>query len=255
MEPVSAAEAQEGEVVVRHCTVRVVRHGGWSWGPAPERLPQRVVDLLPELLAQRFAAELAGEVDVEITESVTLVVPMSLARLTCATAPAAAAAPLAGKPPEPVPVPVLSGAAGPAPRLPPRPSPPRRAPAGRPGRGRGARARWGSVRHCRSCSPRRWPGSAYWTRSGRYWPGRGWPGTARCSPPHWRTRRSVRLSGAGCGPPWTGRTRPRPPAWTGTYPTTRWPPSPAGPAPCCRCWTGCSDWRCAGDTNRAPRCC
>jgi hypothetical protein len=113
-----AAQAPDGEVVVRRCLVRVVRRGGWSWGPAPDRLPQKVMDLLPELLAQRFAAELAGDVDVEITEPVTLVLPVSLAGLDraagSAALPALAPVPAPGYRPEPV-APVPTGPAVPEP--------------------------------------------------------------------------------------------------------------------------------------------
>ena len=82
-----------GEVVVRHCAVRVVRRGGWSWGPAPDRLVQRVLDALPGLLDARFADVLAGDTDVEITEPVTVVVPVSLARLRAGSEPFAAREP------------------------------------------------------------------------------------------------------------------------------------------------------------------
>ncbi|GLF93370.1 hypothetical protein [Streptomyces yaizuensis] len=68
--------AADGAVIsVGRCVVTVVRCGGWSWGPAPRGLVDRVVEALPELLAERFAAELAGDgPDVEITEPVTVTV-------------------------------------------------------------------------------------------------------------------------------------------------------------------------------------
>lgn len=60
-----------GDITVHRCVVRVVRQGGWSWGPDPESLVQQVIEALPELLAERFDARLAGEgPDVEITEPV-----------------------------------------------------------------------------------------------------------------------------------------------------------------------------------------
>ncbi|WP_290061268.1 hypothetical protein [Amycolatopsis solani] len=69
-----------GEVTVRHCVVRVVRRGGWSWGPDPRGLVQRVLDALPELLAERFGDLLDGDgPDVEITEPVRLSVRLSAA--------------------------------------------------------------------------------------------------------------------------------------------------------------------------------
>ena len=102
MDPSTGVPVSDGEVVVRRCTLRVVRRGGWSWGPAPQRLPQRIVDLLPELLAQRFADELTGEADVEITEPVTLVVRASLAGLARGAGPVAAVPAVVGQLPEPV---------------------------------------------------------------------------------------------------------------------------------------------------------
>ncbi|WP_221352082.1 hypothetical protein [Streptomyces beigongshangae] len=64
-----------GEIAVRHCTVTVVRSGGWSWGPDPRALVDQVVDALPEALRDHFAQQLAGDgPDVEITEPVTVTV-------------------------------------------------------------------------------------------------------------------------------------------------------------------------------------
>jgi hypothetical protein len=71
-----------GDVVIRRCTVRVVRHGGWSWGPHPRRLVDQVLAALPGLIAERLG-ELApdGAHDVEITEPVRIVVSLTLADL------------------------------------------------------------------------------------------------------------------------------------------------------------------------------
>lgn len=64
-----------GDIAVRHCTVTVVRSGGWSWGPDPRGLVDQVVDALPEALQDHFAEHLAGDgPDVEITEPVTVTV-------------------------------------------------------------------------------------------------------------------------------------------------------------------------------------
>ncbi|MET0418460.1 MAG: hypothetical protein ABW022_20805, partial [Actinoplanes sp.] len=63
-------------IVVERCVMRIVRRGGWSWGPNPRTLPARLAEALPGLLADRFAAELAGDEDVEITGPVRLVVPV-----------------------------------------------------------------------------------------------------------------------------------------------------------------------------------
>lgn len=64
-------------ITVHRCVVRVVRRGGWSWGPDPQGLVRRVVDALPDLLAERFAGHLdEGSADdgpdLEITAPVLL---------------------------------------------------------------------------------------------------------------------------------------------------------------------------------------
>jgi len=71
------------DVVVRRCTVQVVRHGGWSWGPQPRRLVDQVLAALPGLIAARLAGLAPeGEAgDVEITEPVRITVSLTLADL------------------------------------------------------------------------------------------------------------------------------------------------------------------------------
>ncbi|HYQ66539.1 hypothetical protein [Actinophytocola sp.] len=67
-----------GEVVVRRCVVRVIRRGGWSWGPDPHGLVRRALDALPDLLAAEFDGIVSGDgPDVEITEPVRLTVRLS----------------------------------------------------------------------------------------------------------------------------------------------------------------------------------
>jgi len=62
-------------ITVHRCVVRVVRRGGWSWGPDPQSLVRRVVDTLPDLLAEQFAEHLAADgPDVVITEPVRVTV-------------------------------------------------------------------------------------------------------------------------------------------------------------------------------------
>ena len=67
------------DIVVRRCAVRVVRHGGWSWGPQPRRLVDQVLAALPALIAARLG-DLAqdGEPDVEITEPIRIAVSVRL---------------------------------------------------------------------------------------------------------------------------------------------------------------------------------
>ena len=71
-----------GDIVVRRCAVRVVRHGGWSWGPQPRHLVDQVLAALPNLIAGQLG-DLApdGGPDREITEPVRIVVSLTLADL------------------------------------------------------------------------------------------------------------------------------------------------------------------------------
>lgn len=106
-----------GEITVHRCLVRVVRRGGWSWGPDPRGLVQRVLDALPGLLAAEFDSYLTGDgPDLEITEPVRLSVRLS-SRGVGGLAPAGLVLePVAGTdPPLPEPVPVaVEPVAGPS---------------------------------------------------------------------------------------------------------------------------------------------
>ncbi|SNY37893.1 hypothetical protein [Paractinoplanes atraurantiacus] len=60
-------------ITVQRCEVRVVRRGGWSWGPDPQGLVRQVLDSLPDLLTEHFGEALTGDgPDLEITEPVRL---------------------------------------------------------------------------------------------------------------------------------------------------------------------------------------
>ncbi|SEF19841.1 hypothetical protein SAMN05421837_101123 [Amycolatopsis pretoriensis] len=96
-----------GEITVRRCVVHVVRRGGWSWGPDPRGLVQRVLDALPELLAAEFDEYLTGEgPDLEITEPVRLSVRLSAPGGGGLVPAGLVVEPVAGSPREPIPPPV-----------------------------------------------------------------------------------------------------------------------------------------------------
>jgi hypothetical protein len=73
---------ETSDIIVRRCTVRVIRHGGWSWGPQPRRLVDQVLAALPGLIAERLG-ELApeGAADIEIAEPVRIAVSLTLTDL------------------------------------------------------------------------------------------------------------------------------------------------------------------------------
>jgi hypothetical protein len=59
------------DVLIRHCTLRIVRHGGWTWGANRRALVEQATAALPRLIAERLA-ELMPDGDGEIEEPVRL---------------------------------------------------------------------------------------------------------------------------------------------------------------------------------------
>ena len=70
------------DVLVRHCTIRVVRRGGWSWGAEPRALLDRVMHQVPNLIAAALERLFPDDDDErEIAAPVRLRIPLSLAML------------------------------------------------------------------------------------------------------------------------------------------------------------------------------
>ena len=53
------------DVFIHRCRLRVVRRGGWSWGPSPKRVAQQAVKVFPLLLAKKLAELIPGEETLE----------------------------------------------------------------------------------------------------------------------------------------------------------------------------------------------
>lgn len=47
-------------ILIRHCRLRVLRHGGWSWGAEPRQLLSNVTQRLPHWIMHALAHQLAG---------------------------------------------------------------------------------------------------------------------------------------------------------------------------------------------------
>jgi len=64
------------DVLIRHCTLRIVRRDGWSWGAEPRRLLRGAVEALPALLAERLAEALPPGLEGEVRQPLVLRVPV-----------------------------------------------------------------------------------------------------------------------------------------------------------------------------------
>src|SRR5260370_36684914 len=69
------------DVLIHRCTLRVVRRGGWSWGPDPKRFLDQVMRTFPALLAKKLGAFLGDEVDREIAAPIRIRIPVRLGDL------------------------------------------------------------------------------------------------------------------------------------------------------------------------------
>jgi hypothetical protein len=69
------------DVTIRRCVLRVVRRGGWSWGPEPRLLLADVVRALPALLASELARVLPDDADGELPAPLRLDVRARLGEL------------------------------------------------------------------------------------------------------------------------------------------------------------------------------
>ena len=69
------------EVTVRRCVLRVVRHGGWSWGREPRQLVADAVQALPALLASELQRLLPADADGEIAAPLRVELRLGLQEL------------------------------------------------------------------------------------------------------------------------------------------------------------------------------
>jgi hypothetical protein len=69
------------DVTIRHCVMRVVRRGGWSWGEKPRRLVADAVRALPQLLAAELDGVFPDGADGDVSAPLRLDVRVDLAEL------------------------------------------------------------------------------------------------------------------------------------------------------------------------------
>ncbi len=74
------------DITIQHCTLRVVRHGGWSWGAQPQALVDAAIHALPELLAQRLAMIWPDDAECEITAPIRINVATRISEMVDAAA-------------------------------------------------------------------------------------------------------------------------------------------------------------------------
>ena len=68
-------------IVIRHCTLRLARRGGWSWGPDPAKLAHGAVARITELLERKLPTLWQADDDIEIAAPVHLRIPVRLNEL------------------------------------------------------------------------------------------------------------------------------------------------------------------------------
>jgi len=69
------------DVIIHHCTLRVVRRRGWSWGSGPQQLLKAAAAALPLLIARKIGELFPDDTDSEISERVRLTIPIKLSEL------------------------------------------------------------------------------------------------------------------------------------------------------------------------------
>jgi hypothetical protein len=69
------------DVLIHRCTLRVVRRGGWSWGPSAKQLVDRLVRNVPALLARVLANLVPDDAQHEIAAPVRIRLPVRQADL------------------------------------------------------------------------------------------------------------------------------------------------------------------------------
>jgi hypothetical protein len=73
------------DITIHRCTLRIVRHGGWGWGPEPRKLLQAAIKALPELLEAELGKLWPDDLELNFAAPVSLRIPLRLGELVAAT--------------------------------------------------------------------------------------------------------------------------------------------------------------------------
>ncbi|HMG72001.1 MAG TPA: hypothetical protein VK582_00755 [Pyrinomonadaceae bacterium] len=73
------------DINIHRCTLRIVRHGGWSWGPEPGKLLQSAIKALPDLLSNELSKLWEDDVELEFTAPISFRIPLRIAELAAVT--------------------------------------------------------------------------------------------------------------------------------------------------------------------------
>lgn len=76
------------DILIRRCTIKIVRHGGWAWGTAPRSLLDRALTHLPDLIGAEVERLWPGGEERDILAPIRLRVAVSLAELRAGATPA-----------------------------------------------------------------------------------------------------------------------------------------------------------------------
>src|SRR5690349_16740226 len=64
------------DININRCTLRIVRHDGWCWGPEPQQILRGALQALPRLLAIELSKYWTEDFDQEIASPVKINVPI-----------------------------------------------------------------------------------------------------------------------------------------------------------------------------------
>jgi len=70
------------DITIHRCSLRIVRHGGWSWGPAPKKLIQIALRALPAILAHELSMFCGKQDEDESVAYLNITIPVRLEDLT-----------------------------------------------------------------------------------------------------------------------------------------------------------------------------